>query len=271
MVQSLCGAMSTFDFVTERQDLVNLFDGFDLFFLTTFSSELILQFLYLGPKFFLDGWCIFDFLVVISSWFLHPLLALRTFRIVRTLRLATRVKDLPYLIKALLGVIPKMLSISFLLMILFYTFSIVFTDLFKDLYKDGYTSEDYFSRLDTTAMTLFQIMTLDGWGSITKEVMRVYRWAWLPFLLFIMTSSFFFLNLIIAVICEAVSKVQQERQMAKLGRQMGLKTVESYDSSEASVVLAKAAETDVSRLERKIDKLAATVDMLVRLQAQQVP
>jgi hypothetical protein len=54
-------------------------------------------------------------------------------------------------------------------------------------------------------------MTLDSWASITKEMMKAHNWAWLPFVLFIMSSTFFFLNLIIAVTCEAVSNVDHGR------------------------------------------------------------
>jgi hypothetical protein len=81
-------------------------------------------------------------------------------------------------------------------------------------------------------------MTLDSWASITKEMMKAHNWAWLPFVLFIMSSTFFFLNLIIAVICEAVSNVDlitAEGQMQKLSRQTGLPNVKTDDSSFESV------------------------------------
>jgi hypothetical protein len=97
-------------------------------------------------NYFLDGWNIFDQLVISASWIVYPLLALRTFRIVRSLRLATSVKDLQYMVKALLASVPKMLCICFLLALQFYTFKIVFTDLFED----GYASADYFGSLDMT-------------------------------------------------------------------------------------------------------------------------
>jgi hypothetical protein len=197
VLNSISIALSTFSFVQDHQDLRIMFSAFDAIFLIIFTVEIFLKFLAAGPRFFSDGWLIFDLLVITSAWFLHPLSALRTFRLVRTLRLATRVRDLHFLVIALLSVVPKVLCICFLMSILFFTFSIIFTDLFKDLYKDGHTSVDYFSRIDTTAWTLFQIMTLDGWANITHEVMQVYSWAWLPFLLFIASSSFFFLNLII--------------------------------------------------------------------------
>ena len=46
---------------------------------------------------------------------------------------------------------------------------------------------------------------LDGWAEICKQLMTVHEWAWAPFISFVVVSSFFFLNLVIAVVCEAVT------------------------------------------------------------------
>lgn len=265
ILNSISIALSTMDWVTEFPERQLVFSILNGIFLICFTLELFLRFLYAGLNFFLDGWCVFDLLVISASWVVYPLLALRTFRIVRSLRLATRVKDLQYMVKALLASVPKMLCICFLLALQFYTFTIVFTDLFKDAYKDGHTSADYFGSLDLTCFTLFQIMTLDGWANITKEIMKAYKWAWFPFVLFIMSSTFFFLNLIIAVICESVSNVDHERQLQKLSRQTGLPVVKTDDSSFGSVVALKT-DADLLRVERKLDKLAKQVELLVHLQ-----
>lgn len=161
VLNSMSIALSTMDWVTEYPIRKLTFSIANAVFLILFTLELLLRFLYAGPLFFVDGWCIFDLLVISSSWIVYPLLALRCFRLVRSLRLATRVKDLQYMAQALLASVPKMLALQFLLALQFYVWTIIFTYLFKNTYKDGYTSQDYFGRLDTTSFTLFQIMTLD--------------------------------------------------------------------------------------------------------------
>lgn len=291
LLSSISIAISTLDFVTDREHLSLAFKYLDGFFLVTFTAELIMQFLYTGSRFFFDGWLVYDLVIICSAWFVPPLMALRTFRVVKSLRLATRVRDLQYLVKALLKVVPKMLSICFLMLILFYTFSVVFTKLFKNVYEEGQTSEDYFSSLLVTSLTLFQIMTLDNWGHIANELMQVSPWAPLLIVLFICCSSFFFLNLIIGtfishvvcihsqrywqwwtlcvlgVICEAVARVSHDRQFAKLGRQIGLPNSRSDDSSYGSLVAMKT-DTDVSRLEKKVDELTRTVQLLLKMQME---
>lgn len=103
-----------------------------------------------------------------------------------------------------------MFAIGILLMLVSYIFAVMFTQLFKHLYEDGYTDEDYFGRIDKTFFTLFQIMTLDNWADIARQVMDVYAWAWLPFIVFVIATGFVVVNLIIAVICDAISALHDD-------------------------------------------------------------
>lgn len=105
---------------------------------------------------------------------------------------------------ALLGVIPRMAAIALMLALIFYIFGVMFTQLFKTLYVNGDTTFNYFSDLGWTFFTLFQMMTLDEWASIAREVIKVYKWAWVPFITFVVISGFIVVNLIIAVICDAI-------------------------------------------------------------------
>ena len=176
-----------------------------------FTIELLLQFIYRGLALFTDGWLIFDFVIIIMSWSLESLQIVRTFRVFRALRLVTRVEVLKKLVMALFAVGPRMSAISALLLLIFYIYAVMMTILFGDLYEQGYTEYDYFSRLDITLWSLFVIMTLD-WAEIARPVMAVYPWAWLPFISFIMVSSFIVYNLIIAVVCDAVSIAEHEQE-----------------------------------------------------------
>lgn len=249
MLNSIIMGIGTFDFVTENPRATALFDTFDTIFLVIFSGEIILQALHYRMAIFKDGWLLFDTTIVLLSWFFASLLVIRAFRIVRTLRLATRIQPLKSVISALLRAVPKMLAVAFLLTLLFYIFAVLFTTMYKDLYRDGLTSEDYFSRVDITAFTLFQIMTLDGWSEVTKEVMATNQWAWLPFMSFIIVSSFTFLNLVIAVLCEAVSNIHHEKHEERV------KEIQSAPPEQVS--------KDIARLERKIDELTNKLEFLL--------
>jgi voltage-gated sodium channel len=52
--------------------------------------------------------------------------------------------------------------------------------------------------------SLFQIMTLEAWAEIAREVMARYPAAWLFFITFILVATFSVLNLFIALIVKAM-------------------------------------------------------------------
>jgi hypothetical protein len=250
LVHCMLCAVATFDIVTEDSEVQYLFDLAKDIFVYIMTAELFIHFLYHGLMMFSFGWLVFDFVLICAGWFIPNLLVMRTFRVVRTLRLASWIKDLKQLVMALLLVIPKMFAIFFLLLILFFVFAILFTDLFKHCYTDGITEKDYFGRLDTTLFTLFQIMTLDGWAELCKQVMTVHKWAWIPFVSFVIVSSFFFLNLVIAVVCEAVTSVHRD-------------TVVKYIEEDISVA---TSVREVLKIDDQLNGLAGSLHMMMQAQ-----
>ena len=154
VLNAILMGIATSDVVTENSGLQAICDVKNLIFLILFSIEVVLQLIYHRLQMFYDGWLLFDFLVISLSWVTSYLLMLRTFRLVRTLRLATRVPDLSSLAISLVDSIPKLIALGCLMILMFFVFAVVFTDMFKDLYVDGFTSDDYFSSLDKTFFTL---------------------------------------------------------------------------------------------------------------------
>jgi len=180
---------------------------------------------------------------------------LRSFRVLRAVRLIPKIKEMRNLVTALIGATRKIFAVGMLLLLIFYVFAVSFTLVFKDLYEDGYTAEDYFSRLDKTFFTLFQLMTLDSWSYITKQVMVVFPWSWFPIMTFIMVSSFVVINLVIAVICDAVSEVQRIEIE---------ETVQQINSMVSTVSKKQgyARDMDIAMLENKIDDLQQIIQEL---------
>ena len=71
--------------------------------------------------------------------------------------------------------------------------------MFKHLCRAGLTTDDYFSRLDLTALTLFQIMCNDDWSEVVWEVMKSCAWSAYLIVLFLVHVSFMFLNVLNAM------------------------------------------------------------------------
>src|SRR5688572_23180299 len=85
-------------------------------------------------------------------------------------------------------------------MIFFYVFAVMATKLF------GADFPHWFGGLGTSMFSLFQIMTLEGWADIAREVMTQQPAAWIFFLAFILLATFTVLNLFIAVIVNAMQE-----------------------------------------------------------------
>lgn len=237
ILNSVMMGIGTFDFVTEDAFMCGLFEAFDKIFLLIFTVEVGFQLIHHGFCLFKDGFLTFDLLIVIASWVFQPIQA---FRIIRAVRIVSRIKAMRETANALVNVIPSIRTVGLILLLIFYMFGVMFTQLFKHLWKEGALDMDYFSRLDRTFFTLFQLMTLQSWSKITKQVMVVYPWAWLPFITFVLITHFVIVNLI--------AKVQKD----KMDDQLLLIKVSYSESNTVKMNL----------LERKIDNLAMMMELL---------
>jgi hypothetical protein len=146
---------------------------------------------------------------------------------------------------------PRMFAIGLLLFLISYIFAVMFTQLFKDLYERDLTEEDYFGRMDDTFFTLFQIMTLDNWADVARQVMAVYAWAWVPFIIFVIVTGFVVVNLIIAVICDAISALHDDEKAKLYG------TYEEEETNNESVhpAMQKDVRDQLLSLEDNVEEL----------------
>lgn len=169
--------------------------------LAIFVVEIVLKLIAFGWRFFRDSWNVFDFLVVGVA--LVPagagLEVLRTLRVLRVLRLISQLPQLRKVVGALLAAVPGILSTGALLSLIFYVAAVMATTFFRD------TMPEYFGNMGTSLFTLFQIATLSSWETIVRLAMEEHPWAWAFFLPFIILAAFTALNLIIAVIVDAMN------------------------------------------------------------------
>lgn len=258
VLNSILMGIGTYSLVTDHPRVDNAFEFLDRTFLILFTVELAIQFVVHGVcGLFQNGWLTFDFWVIGLSWVFSGASVIRGFRIVRAARLVTKISELKNLVRALVDVIPKMFAIFMLMLLVFYIFGVMFTQLFHSAYDDGVTEIDYFSSLHLTFFTLFQLMTLENWSTITRDLMAVYWWAWIPMICFVLVSSFIVINLVIAVICDAVASTQ------KIGREQSLRRMESGVDSIGHQQHCHDSSEKMARLETKLDELTCLVQQLL--------
>ena len=190
------------------RDVMHSIGGFIEFFnvvvVTVFVIEIALRLYVYRLKFFKDPWSLFDLFVVgisvipVSDGFE----ILRVLRVLRLFRLVTVVPQMRKIVSALAGVIPGMLSIAGILVLFFYIFAIMATQLFRDEFPQ------WFGTLGESFYTLFQIMTLESWSmGIVRPIMEVYPLAWIFFIIFIFVATFIMVNLIVAIVVDAMAVI----------------------------------------------------------------
>ncbi|MEZ5925955.1 MAG: ion transporter [Hyphomicrobiaceae bacterium] len=194
---------------TLRASLGGLLTTLDHIIIAVFVFELAARMLVFGTRFWRDPWSVFDFLVVAVT--LMPatdnLSVLRALRVIRALRLVSAIPAMRRVVNGLLIAIPGMSSIVVLLLLIFYVFSVMATNMYAD------TLPERFGTIGDSLLTLFQVMSLDGWTSeVARPVMDAHPWSWIFFLVFILITSFTVLNLFIGII---VDGMQQQHIEAK--------------------------------------------------------
>ncbi len=196
-------------------DYGTFFTWFNGFVITVFTIEIMLRIYTYKTAFFKDPWSIFDFVIVAIS--LVPASAgfeiFRVLRVLRLFRLITIVPQMRKIIVALLSVIPGIGSIAGLLTLFFYIFAIMSTQLFGEKFPE------WFGTLGESFYTLFQVMTLESWSmGIVRPIMEAYPLAWVFFVPFIFLSTFIIVNLIIAIVVDAMNEMNEseEESIAKV-------------------------------------------------------
>jgi len=224
----------------------NLLHALDKMIIGIFVIEIALKLLSHGRNFlhfFNDPWNVFDFIIVAIC--LLPLnsefaAVLRLVRILRVLRLISVLPRLQILIGALLRSVPSMGYVALLLVLLVYMYAVMGTVFF------GLNDPLHFGTIQNSMLTLFQVVTLEGWAEILKtqmygsdqfggdQMMGLAREslgqpliAAAYFVSFILFGTMIMLNLLIGVVVNSMSEMHQEAEEASATQSHSIKEIET--------------------------------------------
>ena len=211
-----------------------------------FTVEITLRIIAKGWRFFLNGWNIFDFLLITMA--LMPetgaAITFRVFRVLRALRMVSSMKKLRHIVSAILVSAPHVFWAAVLEMIIFYIFGIMGQNLFHEAFPQ------WFGTLGETVYTLFQVTTLESWSmGIARPVMKVYPWAWMYFVPFVMISSYIVLNVVVGVVVNATSDISEDDNISMRDK-IKAKKVSNTEISEQINELKE----HILRLEAKLEE-----------------
>ena len=174
----------------------------DHIILYAFVIEVVLRFVAEPRNYFRSGWNIFDFLIVFISFFAASsgLAAVRALRVLRVLRVITIIPRMRVVVSALLDAIPGIASVGVVLVLIIYVFAVIAANIY------GTQHPGYFGDVFLAMYTLFQVMTLEGWPDIARDVGATHPRSWIFFLTFMLIATFTMLNLFVAIVVRVVEE-----------------------------------------------------------------
>jgi voltage-gated sodium channel len=203
----------------------------NLLVLAVFVAEIVVKMGSEGSRpwrYFRDPWNVFDFLIVavcVLPIEAEGVAVLRLTRLLRVLKLVRALPRLQLLVSALLKSIPSMGYVTLLLALLFYLYAVAATHLF------GGNDPVYFGDLQVSTLSLFRVVTLEGWTELLYIQMYgcdAYGYDGWPglctapqanpltavafFVSFILVGTMVIMNLFVGVIMKGMEEAHQEQE-----------------------------------------------------------
>jgi len=196
--------------------------------------------------FFKSGWNVFDFLIVTIS--LIPIdesemvLIARLLRVFRVLRLVSMIPEMRVLMDALVKSIPRIGYVALLMFIIFYIFGAIGSFLYEKI------NPVLWGDIAIAMLTLFRVATFEDWTDVMYETMEVYPWSWAYYLVFIFLTAFVFLNMMIGVVLDVMTKEHE-----KLSIEQG-----EGEASEVHWIKEHTGEMEerLERMEKMLEQIA---------------
>jgi len=242
----ILGALTFTEEGTRFHKVLNLVDQFILGF---FVLEILLKLTAWRGQFFRFGWNIFDVIVVGISLIpaSEAFAVLRAFRVLRVLRLLHIIPMMRRIAEALFRALPGMSAIIAVMVLMIYVGAVIATNLFGQ--TDNQEVAMMFGDLPSSALSLFQVMTMDGWRFevMQKVIDDGHPYAWIFFLSFLFLASFAILNLFIAVFVEALQAEHEIEQDSKI-EELDDKADDARETSEEMLALLKEIRRELAEL-----------------------
>jgi voltage-gated sodium channel len=213
LVTALVVGLETFPEIAETYR--GLFDTVEIIVQTIFVLEISLRLLAHWPRlprFFRDGWNVFDLAVVLASLLPQAgafATVARLARLLRVTRLVSVFPELRLIVSTMLKSIPSMGHVLMMLSLLLYVYAVLGVYLFRE-HDPG-----RWGTLAPAFLTLFQLLTVEGWVEVQAAVLEPLPLAWIYFMSFIFIAVFVVVNLFIAVVINNLESAKVEQQVAE--------------------------------------------------------
>ena len=198
--------LETYDSIEQRYgDVLYLLNEI---FLGIFIVEILLRIAAYGSRpwnYFRSGWNVFDFVVVFAVFIpgvRENATLLRLVRLLRVVRVVSVLPDLRVLLSGMARAIPPIASMAALAVLLIFIYGMVGWKIF------GEAIPERWGDIGEAMLTLFTVLTLEGWNEILFAGQEVTQFSWIFFVSFVLIASFLLINILIAIIINAVEEAR---------------------------------------------------------------
>ncbi len=234
----------------------HIIDLVDQVFLAIFVAELVIRLAAVSfnpRRFFANGWNTFDFLIVAVCFIpglTNNTTLLRLVRLARVTRLVKLMPDARVLADGLRRAAGPALSLLAFTALMCYIYAIVGYVIFHD--RTPTEMPHYFENVGEGMLTLFELLTLEGWNTILHDLRQISPLAFPYVITFLLFGTYVVINLVVGVVINSVDNAYQHHhrtQRAEVARLAGRSVAEIVD--------------DLKELTSRLEDLSAAADVAI--------
>lgn len=198
-------------------------------FLGIFIIEILIRIAAYGNRpqdYFKQGWNIFDFVVVFAVFIpgvRENALLLRLVRLLRVVRVISIFPDLRVLVSGMGRALRPIAAMGALTVLFLFFYGMIGVQLF------GEELPERWDNIGTAMLTLFTVLTLEGWNEILFTAQEVTRFAWVFFVSFVLIGSFLVINVLIAIIITSVEEAREAERAEEIEERLSLAAAEGEE------------------------------------------
>jgi voltage-gated sodium channel len=130
----------------------------------------------------------------------------RLARLLRALRVVSALPELRLIVATMLRSIPSLANVIVLLGLILYVYAVAGVHLFAGIDPANWGS------LPRAGLTLFEILTLEGWVDLMDASLGATPWAWVYYVSFVVLAVFVVINLFIAIVINNLEAAKAEER-----------------------------------------------------------
>jgi len=232
--------LDTYDSVDERWgDTLFLLNEI---FLGIFIVEILIRLSAYGSRpqdYFKDRWNVFDFIVVFAVFIpgvRENATLLRLVRLLRVVRVISVLPDLRVLISGMGKAMKPIGSMAAMTLLLLFVYGMIGVQLFGDEIPERW------GNIGSAMLTLFTVLTLEGWNEILFRAQEVTQFAWVFLVSFVLLASFLVINILIAVIINSVEEAREEERAEEIINRIHLTEIGAIDQDPVASLIDRVGE-----------------------------